>query len=386
MANVVILQRVVPPYRIALFKRLWEELGWTVAFGKNLSVAGIPVEQDAPFLHGYVFRKGPFGIIRVPVSKIIADLKPDAIVAEGALQLTSTWELVLRRLSRRRPNLFFWTIGYNPSTTDKPSQAGSGQWIYPAVYQFADGCLTYGTDGRDFLLPRLRGKPVFVAKNAVDMNAIQSARDTAGALPRRGYPELISVSRLTPAKDYVTLVKAFLIFLNSFPTAHLTIVGEGPELEAIKTAGAGAIGRNIHLAGAIYDENALAPHMNRADAFVLTGRVGLAINHALGYGLPVICTMRGKAGPLHGSEIVHLREGITGYQFETSSPESFADRLKWLFLEKPDLRAAHTDQIRNYVTAHMSLDHMLSGFKEVDAYLNNRMAKVARESVEVRLS
>src|SRR5471032_2299116 len=121
MTNVVILQRVVPPYRMPLFRRLWEEFGWTVAFGKNLSADGIPVEHGAPFLRGYIFRRGPGGIIRVPVSKIIADLKPDAIIAEGALHLTSTWELVLRREFFGSPKLFFWTIGYNPSATDEPS-------------------------------------------------------------------------------------------------------------------------------------------------------------------------------------------------------------------------------------------------------------------------
>jgi glycosyltransferase involved in cell wall biosynthesis len=386
MANVVILQRVVPPYRMPLFRRLWEEFGWTVAFGKNLSAEGIPVEHGAPFLRGYIFRRGPGGIIRVPISKILADLKPDAVIAEGALHLTSTWELVLRREFFGSPKLFFWTIGYNPSATDEPSRPGSRQWIYPTIYRFADGCLTYGADGRDFLLPRLRGKPVFVAQNSVDMNDIRSAEAEAIALPRRGYPELIAVSRLTPAKEYVKLVRAFLILLNSFPSAQLTIVGEGPELESIKSAGAEELGRRIHLIGAIYDENLLAPHMKRADAFVLTGRVGLAINHALGYGLPVICGKRGKTGPRHGSEIMHLHEGITGYQVETSSPEAFAEKLVSLFQTTPNLRAAHDKQIRDYVAEHMSLDRMISGFKEIESHINNLKAKLPHASIQARPS
>jgi glycosyltransferase involved in cell wall biosynthesis len=370
MPNVVILQRVVPPYRMPLYERLWKEFGWTVAYGSNLAAEGMRMEHEASFLRGYDFDRWPLNFTRVPVSKIIDDLKPDAVIAEGALRMTSTWELIARRQLHGQPKLFFWSIGYNPSKAENPAAAGSGQWIYPFIYRHADGCLTYGNDGRDFLQPRLSGKPVFVARNAVDMEHIHSARAEASALPRRGFPELISMSRLTPAKEYVKLVKAFQIILRALPDAQLTIIGDGPDVEAVKSAAGADLGRQIHLLGAMYNEREVAPHMQRADAFMLTGRVGLAINHALGYGLPIFCFKRGVDGPLHGSEIAHLQDGLTGYQVEGSSAEDFAGKVVSLFQQKPDLKSRHKNLIENYVAQQMSIDFMIQGFREINALLS----------------
>lgn len=369
MSKVVILQRVVPSYRMPVYRRLWRELGWPVAYGRNLSTEGMQMEREAPFLRGYDFRTTRSSVIRVPVSEIIRDLKPDVIIAEGALRLTSTWELLARRKLMGGPKVFFWSIGYNPAKAKDPAAPGSGQWIYPAVYKYADGCLTYGRDGRAFLLPRLGGKPVFVAHNSIDMDFIRHVRDKTPALPRRGFPELVSVSRLTAGKEYVRLVDAFHIILKSFPDAHLTIIGDGPERDTIMRAAGGELDKHIHLTGASYDEAEVAGHMNRADAFVMTGRVGLAINHALGYNLPVISYQRTGLGPFHGSEITHLQPGVTGYEVCGYDANTFAEEVVLRFRETPDLRAKHKPLIEDYVARNLSIDFMVQGFKAINEHL-----------------
>lgn len=365
-----------------IFEKLWRELGWTVAYGSNLSAEGMKMESQAPFLRGYKFRKGPGTSLLVPVGKILRDLKPDAIIAEGALRMSSSWELLVRRKLLGGPKVFFWSIGHNPAKAKKPGERGSGQWKYPALYRFADGCLTYGNDGRAFLQPRIGGKPVFVAYNSVDMQKIFLARDNIAALPRRGFPELVSVSRLTPGKEYVKLVQAFHIILQSYPTAQLTIIGDGPDLEAIKQAAGAELGKRIHLLGACYDENEVAPHMNRADAFVMTGRVGLAINHALGYNLPVICFQRTDDGPYHGSEITHLREGITGYEVKGYDSRLFADQVVSLFRRMPDFKVRHRDGIEQYVAENMSIDLMASGFRAIDSHLRELEEGLSAQAAE----
>jgi glycosyltransferase involved in cell wall biosynthesis len=369
MPNVVIVQRVVPSYRLPVYQRLWEEFGWVVAYGHNLGTEGMSLQQKAPFLKGFTFSQTRFGMIKVPITKIIETLRPDAIIAEGALRMSSTWELIARRKFFGEPKLYFWSIGYNATKGLASSPTFKKQWIYPTAFRNADGCLTYGEDGQAFLSPRMGGKPVFVAHNSIDMDAIRNFRDSTPALPRRGFPELVSVSRLTVAKEYVKLVEAFQIIRQSYPLAQLTIIGEGPDRKAIEIAAGSELGASIHLTGALYDEHEIAAYMNRADAFVIAGRVGLSINHALGYDLPVICFSRGTNGPFHGSEITHLKPGITGYFVEDYDADSFADTVVSIFKNKPNLRESHRDPIRSYVDEFLSIDRMLGGFRKVDAHI-----------------
>lgn len=371
MANVIILQRVVPNYRLPIYERIWHELKWVVAYGQNLSSDGMRLQRGAPFLKGFDFHTTKAGLIKVPTGKIIRELRPDAIIAEGALRLSSTWELIARRKLLGGPKLFFWSIGYNPTRNSEPDGSWDRQWLYPAAFRQSDGCLTYGEDGRAFLQPRLGGKPVFIAHNAIDMEAIARARDITPALPQRGFPELISVSRLTTGKEYVKLIEAFRILLQSLPKAHLTIIGDGPELAAVKAAAGEELARSIHLEGALYDESTIAAHMNRADAFVMTGRIGLAINHALAYRLPVICFRRTKAGPFHGSEIVHLSPEVTGYLVDQYNAPAFAQTLVSLFQRFPDLRAQHRSRIETYLENNLSIDRMFGGFKAIDVHLKS---------------
>ncbi len=369
MADVIILQRLVPNYRMALFRRIWEELGWPVVFGRNLGKPGMNLLDNEPFMLGYDFHTSRRGVTHVPLAKILADLKPSAVIAEGALSMTSTWNLLARRNLFGGPKVFFWSIGYNTQRELDPEQWNGRQELYPWAYRLGDGCLTYGDDGRKFLRPRLGGKPVFVAHNSLDMEQIAQARAMAPVLPRRGFPELVCVSRLTPEKEFVKLVEAFRLLLKSMPDAKLTIVGDGPEKPAVAAAAAQELGKSIFMTGAVHDELTIASHMNRADAFVIAGRVGLAINHALGYGLPVFCFRRTAAGPLHGSEITHLKPGRTGYFVEPYEALAMAEMLARVFQQVPDLKQQHEPVIKAYVEQHVSIRRMFEGFKAVSQHL-----------------
>lgn len=369
MPKVLILQRVVPNYRMPLFKRIWEDLGWSIAFGENLSTEGMNLKSSAPFLHGFQFAKSGLGMIKVPLDEILTKLKPDAVIAEGALRLTSTWQLLARRKFSNGPKVYFWSTGYNTQKGLEQRKTLPSQWIYPATFRHADGCLTYGDDGLNFLQPRVGKKPVFVAHNSIDMDEITHRRDSVAPLPRLGFPELVSVSRLTEVKEFVKLVHAHHLLLKSFPTAKLTIIGEGPTRAAIEQAAGEELGRSIFLTGAIYDEGVTAGYMNRADAFVMTGRVGLAINHALGYGLPVVCFRRTNAGPFHGSEITHLHDGITGFFVEDYDVQKFAEKLKSLFQSDPHMKISMREGLQSYVAKHMSIERMMQGFLDIKNHL-----------------
>jgi glycosyltransferase involved in cell wall biosynthesis len=379
MARVILLQRVIPSYRMPIYRRLAEELGWPIVFGRNVPGSNMKVLADAPFLHGIDFvawsRRGSSRYV-VPVRRILERFKPDAIVAEGALGMTSTWELAGRRLLGG-PQLLFWSIGYRPESVREPGRAGIGQWPYVLAYAPADAMILYGEDGAAFLRRFFPKKPMFVAANTVDVEELQRHRDGATPTPKTGRPELVTIGRLNANKNFVGLVESFLAFRRRFPDAVLKILGDGPDRQNIEAAAGDQLGKSVVLLGASLDEAQTARHFVSADMFVMAGRIGLSINHALAYDLPVVAFARGPDGPFHGSEIHYLIDGRTGFLVRDVSTAAFARKLEDLFGSGRDWKSELRPGIRAFVQQRLITDRMLDGFRAADAFVENRLRRSA---------
>jgi len=374
MARIIVLQRVVPHYRMPIYRRMAEELNWEIVFGGNVPNNDLQLIRDAPFLHAvnYIpWSNGGTTRYIVPVGSILRKFKPDAIVAEGAPGLTSTWELGVRRMLGGTA-LLFWTIGYDPNGPRESDRLSPVQWPYIAAYAPADAMILYGKDGVEFLRRFYPKKPMFIAANTIDVEELGLYRDTAIPTPRLGRPELVTVGRLTPSKNVVGLVRGFLIFQRKFPDAVLKIVGDGPDRPNVEAAAGDQLGKSIVLVGASFDEAETARHLRAADLFVIAGRVGLAINHALAYDLPVLAIDRGPNGPNHGSEFHYLVDGRTGFLAQDGSPEGFARKLDEIFAGGRDWKTDLRPGIRTFVQERLMPDRMLDGFRAADEFVARR--------------
>lgn len=374
MARVVVLQRIVPSYRMPVFRRLASELGWQIVFGRNVSNENLALGAGESFLHAVDFKRwSGNGSSRyvVPTRHIIDTFKPDAIVAEGALGLTSTWELGARR-AFRGPLLLFWTIGYDPNRPRERGNMALWQWPYVAAYAPADALILYGRDGADFLRRFYANKPMFLAQNTIDVEALQRHRDQATPVAKIGRPELITIGRLNANKNVPSLVRSFLKFRQRFPDAGLKIIGDGPDRANVEAAAGDQLGKSVRLVGASFDEAETARHMLSADLFVMAGRIGLAINHALAYDLPVMAFERVPSGPQHGSEIGYLVEGVTGFYVRDASEDGFSRKLIDVFANGNDWKERLRPALRDYVQRHLVLDRMVDGFRAADAFVAER--------------
>lgn len=112
--------------------------------------------------------------------------------------------------------------------------------------------------------------------------------------PRPGFashPHAVFVGRLAPEKGLHALVDAWPVVRRSFPSARLTLIGEGPERPALE-ARISRLGLPdaIRLPGASTDT---AAHLAAAELFVLPSReegMSIALLEAMALGLPVVAT------------------------------------------------------------------------------------------------
>lgn len=360
MPDVVVLQRIVPHYRIELFEQLYARYGWvTVA------------SPDGETPHGPAFRFYPmpeaqrFGKtwVAVPLDRIVAELKPKIVLAEFSLKMTSTWHLIALAW-RERLRVVFWSHGYNMQRGFWTPFDCIHQVLRGILARFGDGHVCYSEEGRQFLARFMSRERIFVARNTMRVSNLKRP-----ATPRPpGGPRLLTVSRLTRGKEIDRLLRIFEAFRCHFPQSRLTIVGDGPELARLHRLAA-SLGADVTFTGAITDDARLAPLFGNADIFVLAGSAGLSVNHALLFGVPVVLFERAADGPFHGPEHAYVRDHVTGIRVKRHTDEAFATALVQIFNEHPDPKLAFHEAIAQFARENLDLENMIEDFGEVHHFL-----------------
>jgi glycosyltransferase involved in cell wall biosynthesis len=149
---------------------------------------------------------------------------------------------------------------------------------------------------------RRRGVPAHLSYNPIeprqfapDPQRREAARATLGIAPEA--PVLLMVSAVNRQKGVWLGVECFLALAARRPDLHLVVVGDGPDLERLRSevAGRGRSGR-VHFAGAA-GRQGMPVFFAAADLFLYpTLRMEglpLAILEAMAAGLPVVASRRG---------------------------------------------------------------------------------------------
>jgi glycosyltransferase involved in cell wall biosynthesis len=135
---------------------------------------------------------------------------------------------------------------------------------------------------------------------------------------------VVTIGRLVARKATTQLVDA--LAASALPNAHLLIVGDGPDREAIeRRAQERGVGERVHLLGQASEMEKHAA-LACADAFVSTSQhegFGLVFLEAMAFGLPVLCYDR-------GGQTDFLKSDETGFVAPLNDQAQFVHSLKML--------------------------------------------------------
>ena len=319
MARLLIVQPIVPSYRIDFFAKLNSALNQklTVFAGKG-GLPGMEDVEDFPWLH-YAGRVRPifFGIDWQSDVLGIELHSDDVLIVCGAPRSISTI-LPLIRARVLGVRTIWW--GHYWSATTKTWRLE----LRKLLFHLADGLLFYTdieTDEFRMSVRRNSWKVIAGLNNGVRNEEISSLR--LEYTPHLRKRSIFFIGRITKKAQIDILFRA--LGQDALKSEFIDIIGSGPELERLQRLASDlGISSRVRWHGALTDERLISRIANQCKLFCYPGEVGLSLIHAMNYGLPaVVHDERYKQMPEYSAFL----ESNAGWCFSRNNTSSLADVL-----------------------------------------------------------
>ncbi len=365
-ATVVIVQELVPHYRVGFFRRLERlcaESGIDLhlvhgpeqpgASPRSVGPGVLPEGQD----HWVPGRRiGPF--VWQPLPRALRHC--DLVIVEHANRPILNHLLHLRRfLGLRRPRFAFWGHERN-----RQGQATSWREVLKRrLRSHCDFWFCY-TDEVYEALTEVPPSRKIAVNNAIDTEDLAERIRTLAATEAKDPYNLLFIGSMRPDKRLDLLCEAMEIVFAQEPRATLSFVGDGPDAPIARAFCARHPDRTIWH-GPLLGLDA-APALWRASAIVIPGAVGLVVLDSFVAQAPMITTFPNE---LHGPEIAYCNSMCNAI-FSLHDPRDYAQSIcKWLHNSAIQLRLMSS--CRESAKLH-TLDRMAQNFMSgIKKFLTN---------------
>ncbi|MGS2722095.1 glycosyltransferase family 4 protein [Paraglaciecola aestuariivivens] len=251
-------------------------------------------------------------------------------------------------LFARSFRLIFWGHGLGKNTLTNR--------VRIALANKADATVLYTQQGCQAMLDLgLKKSLAYIANNTVEVSNHQQK-------PGQGNSFLF-VGRLQTRKRIDLVMQAFAKLLEKVPdqALQLVIVGTGDiQQQLVDLAKKLNIQEQTKFLGEISDNTILKPIFHQAIAYVSPGHLGLGLNHALAFGVPIISNSQVK----HAPEVAVLNPNnslmIDGQQ-DQECVSQLCEKMLMLVAD-PLLAKRMSEQSYADYVGHCSMERMVDGF------------------------
>jgi glycosyltransferase involved in cell wall biosynthesis len=376
--NILLFQRIMPAYRIPVFKELYRRFGVFTCYsdekkGQSLKSENKGVDFPAEKMKRIYFGSSPTRVLQ-NIIKPLNKYKPEVVISEGSPSFLSLWILMLLK-SLYDYKLIVWTHGIKNNEVHKPFSSRASK-LALKIMKKADAVILY-SDERKIILEKYINHPekLFVANNTLDTaqyELLLNKFDEQGKVSIKqelGWNarcNLIFIGRLLTSKRLDVLIDAFKL-LPETTDVHLHIIGDGPDKEKLEKEA--AKDARIKLYGALYDDEITGKYLYASDIMIMPGYVGLSVIHAFAYGCPVIsCKTNETTGPFHSPEIEYLKEDLNGYLLDLK-PAIIAGEILFLLQHPAKLEKMSKAALKT-AYKEATIDKMMQGFEKAIKYVN----------------
>lgn len=377
--EILILQRILPHYRVGFFDKL------CVRFPNTKIFFGQPKDNEflknSESLDGtiysfaknfYLDKKG-----RIFFSDVFSKIfryRPEIIISVFNTGNLNLYLILLLRVFLKY-KLILWSFGYDPVNGFHPDKSLKDK-LRLFLAQKADAVIFYWEKSLTELSQHSRKiSHYFIAPNTLDTETLLLNKEVLDKTGRDEIKRLLKideqfhfiyVGRLLKDKQIDLLLKSFGILERKSFNCRLSVIGDGPELEELKQLSLYLNLKNVYFLGEILNDEETGKWIYASDAFVMPGRLGLSVVHAFCYGTPVISQ---KKVDHHGEGIGYIKDGINGFLVEDGDINELAEKM---FAIICDSQLAQDLRVNALATAstECSIKNMLKGFESALLYLD----------------
>ena len=375
--------RMVPVYRYPVLERLNARLDGrlVVCSGeppRASSLRSLTDEQADGFrqvrlrnlwLRGETLHAQPF-------REVFRDFGPPGVLLaeESPRSLSLPW--LLRYARRRNVGRLLW--GHFSSNDRAFSPRHPTDRYRIALARSVEACVCYTEAIADLLRPYVPTERLFVARNTLDTDTLFALHDHLAAegrvavrrrlgLPPQA-PVLVFIGRLIKAKGTDRLLDVFGA-LRAKRAAHLLVIGAGPKQGTMEARVAREAIADVHFLGALPAWADSAPYLYAADVMLMPGYLGLAVNHAFAFGLPVVSQATpDPAIRFHSPEAAYLRPGENGLLARPDDPAALLNAVERVLADQ----ARFSQNAYDYARTHLTIDQMVDGLEAAIRFVEEK--------------
>ena len=366
--------RVLPSYRYPVLERLNRRLGGNLVAcageppaGSSLSILTGPARHGFEraqmrniWIRGETLHAQPFRHVFRTYGR------PSVVMAEESPR-SITLPLLLRYARRMGAARVLW--GHFSSNLRTPSRWSLADRYRIALARSVDACVCYTEQIADIVRPHVEKQRIFAAPNTLDTDVLFTLHDALSAEGRTpvrrrlGLPHdasvLLFLGRLIRAKGTGPLLDAFCA-LRRRRKACLVVIGSGPEEAPMRVRVVRERIAGVHFLGAMPDWAHSAPYLYSADVLLNPGYLGLSVNHAFAFGLPVVSQHSPLAGPrFHSPEIAYLQSGHNGLLAAPNDPAALVQAVESVLSD----RLRYASNALRYAREHLTIGRMVDGLE-----------------------
>lgn len=354
--RVLLISNRVMHYRVSVYNYFWRhfrEHGW------EFSVLTNELQRQNQNQCQFPLVEKPFEFSKY--REEIRRINPDAVILFLHMKDRILWPLI-HWLKLAGIPVALWTKTRNLDDPDNRIR----NVFFDYLHQISDGLILYTSSLQRFLAARHK-KKVFVANNTINFEDFPSVPESKEEIKRDlGIPfrkVVLFAGRIGEEKNRKKVDHLIDIFRELDRTdVGLVIVGSGlgDELRASMNPA------NTRYLGEVHDpENRqISRVFKMADVCSIPGHVGLGLNQAFFWGLPMV-TEHGNQPP----EIEYLRDGENGFIVAEDDRAALRSRLFFL-IDNDKERQRLSDNARRYIVEQASIGGMFNGFLSCVKYIS----------------
>ena len=330
-------------------------------------------ERDGPAFQRQNLRSLEFELQEVPFrfseyKRKITELRPVAVILYLHLKDLIIWPLI-HWLKLRQIPFAFWTKGGNWDAKDSRLRYE----MFNYVHAMSDGLILYNASCREFIRSSYHEKS-FVANNTINFGDFPAIPESKAEIKREfGIPfekTVIFMGRMGAGNGRKRVDHLVDIFRGiDRKGVGLVLIGSGmtDELKARMNP------QNTIYLGEVHDpeDRQISKLCKMADICAIPGHVGLSLNQAFYWGLPVI-TEEGN----HPPEMSYLKPGRNGFVVPQNNMEALRERMLWL-LDNDDVRTQFSQNARQDILRDASIEGMFHGFLQCVQFMTGHNRKEA---------